>query len=85
MPTLVLADIHGNLPALEAVLAHPAELEQKEVVLRMLIESWQKQGLMGVEVYHPSQQKRGFAPLDAVVRRMGLLRFMYIQVVSNIS
>lgn len=24
MPTLVLADIHGNLPALEAVLAHPA-------------------------------------------------------------
>ena len=55
------------------VLAHPAELEQKEVVLRMLIESWQKQGLMGVEVYHPSQQKRGFAPLDAAVRRMGLL------------
>ena len=24
MPTLVLTDIHGNLPALEAVLAHPA-------------------------------------------------------------
>lgn len=24
MPTLVLADLHGNLPALEAVLAHPA-------------------------------------------------------------
>lgn len=55
------------------VLAHPAELEQKDVVLRMLIESWQKQGLMGVEVYHPSQQKRGFAQLDAMVRRMGLL------------
>ena len=55
------------------VLAHPAELEQKDAVLRMLIESWQKQGLMGVEVYHPSQQKRGFAPLDAAVRRMGLL------------
>ena len=55
------------------VLAHPAELEQKDVVLRMLIESWQKQGLMGVEVYHPSQQKRGYAQLDAMVRRMGLL------------
>ncbi len=55
------------------VLAHPAELELKETMLRMLIESWQRQGLMGVEVYHPSQQKRGFAPLDAAVRRMGLL------------
>ena len=55
------------------VLAHPAELEQKDAVLRMLIETWQKQGLMGVEVYHPSQQKRGFAQLDAMIRRMGLL------------
>lgn len=55
------------------VLAHPAELEQKDVILRMLIESWQKQGLMGVEVYHPSWQKRGYAQLDALVRRMGLL------------
>lgn len=55
------------------VLAHPAELEQKDAVLRMLIESWQKQGLMGVEVYHPSWQKRGYAQLDALVRRMGLL------------
>ena len=55
------------------VLAHPAELEQKDEVLRMLIESWQNQGLMGVEVYHPSQQKRSFAKLDAMVRRMGLL------------
>ena len=40
---------------------------------RMLIEAWQKQGLMGVEVYHPSQQKRSFAKLDAYVRRQGLL------------
>lgn len=55
------------------VLAHPAELEQKDETTRMLIENWQKQGLMGVEVYHPSQQKRGFAQLDAAVRRMGLL------------
>ena len=55
------------------VLAHPAELEQKDAVLRMLIETWQNQGLMGVEVYHPSQQKRGYPQLDAMVRRMGLL------------
>ena len=32
MPTLVLADIHGNLPALEAVLAHPAAQRCTDVV-----------------------------------------------------
>ena len=32
MPTLVLADIHGNLPALEAVLAHPAAQKCTDVV-----------------------------------------------------
>ena len=32
MPTLVLADVHGNLPALEAVLAHPAARRCTEVV-----------------------------------------------------
>ncbi len=55
------------------VLAHPAELEKDGMTLRMLIEAWQKQGLMGVEVYHPSQEKQGFAPLDGMIRRMGLL------------
>ncbi len=55
------------------VLAHPAELDIKETMLRMLIERWQQQGLQGVEVYHPSQKKRGFAQLDAAVRRMNLL------------
>ncbi len=55
------------------VLAHPAELEKDDMTLRMLIEVWQKQGLMGVEVYHPSQEKRGFAPLERMVRRMGLM------------
>lgn len=55
------------------VLAHPAELEKDDMTLRMLLENWQHQGLMGVEVYHPSQEQRGFAPLDAMVRRMGLL------------
>lgn len=55
------------------VLAHPAELGKDDSTLRMLLETWQKQGLMGVEVYHPSQMSRGFARLDAMVRRMGLL------------
>ena len=55
------------------VLAHPAELNKDDLTLRALIECWRKQGLMGVEVYHPSQQGRGFAALDAMSRRMGLL------------
>jgi predicted metal-dependent phosphoesterase TrpH len=55
------------------VLAHPAELEKDDMTLRMLLESWQKQGLMGVEVYHPSWENRGYATLDAMVRRMGFL------------
>lgn len=32
MPTLVLTDIHGNLPALEAVLAHPAAQACDEII-----------------------------------------------------
>lgn len=32
MPTLVIADVHGNLPALEAVLAHPAAQRCSDVV-----------------------------------------------------
>lgn len=55
------------------VLAHPAELEKDDLTLRALLKRWQEQGLMGVEVYHPSARGRGFAALDASVRRMGLL------------
>jgi len=55
------------------VLAHPAELEKDDVTLRTLLESWQQQGLMGVEVYHPSQMSRGFARLDSMARQMGFL------------
>lgn len=55
------------------VLAHPAELEKDDMTLLMLLESWQKQGLMGVEVYHPSWEHRGYASLDAMARRMGFL------------
>ncbi len=32
MPTLILADVHGNLPALEAVLAHPAARSCTDVI-----------------------------------------------------
>ncbi len=66
---LTLMRRNGFVP----VLAHPAELGLDDLTLRMLLESWQKQGLMGVEVYHPSQKGKGFGPLDAMVRRMGLL------------
>ena len=55
------------------VLAHPAELNRDDLTLRALLSAWQAQGLMGVEVYHPSQRGRGYAALDATVRRMGLL------------
>ncbi len=55
------------------VLAHPAELHKDELTLRTLLNTWKSQGLMGVEVYHPSQACRGFAHLDAAVRRMGFL------------
>ena len=32
MPTLVLTDLHGNLPALEAVLAHPAAAQCTDII-----------------------------------------------------
>ena len=66
---LPLLRLSGFVP----VLAHPAELEKDDMTLRMLLQSWQKQGLMGVEVYHPSWESRGYATLDAMVRRMGFL------------
>ncbi len=66
---LALLRRNGFVP----VLAHPAELEKDDMTLRVLLEAWQKQGLMGVEVYHPSQEQHGFAALDRMVRRMGLL------------
>lgn len=55
------------------VLAHPAQLEKDEPTLQMLLGHWQPMGLMGVEVFHPSQRSHGYAPLERMVRRMGLL------------
>lgn len=55
------------------VLAHPIQLGQDEPTLCALLKSWQEQGLMGVEVFHPSQTSHGYARLERMVRRMGFL------------
>lgn len=54
------------------VLAHPALLGKDEVTLRTLIAHRQRQGLMGVEVFHPSLAGRT-ASLEQMARNMGLL------------
>ncbi len=54
------------------VLAHPALLGKDDLTLRTLLTHWQTQGLMGVEVYHPTLLGRT-APLERMVRSMGLL------------
>lgn len=54
------------------VLAHPALLGKDDLTLRTLLERWQAQGLMGVEVYHPSLLGRT-ARLERMARSMGLL------------
>lgn len=55
------------------VLAHPIQLGKDETTLQSLLTYWQSLGLMGVEVYHPSQTAHGYGSLDRMVRRMGLL------------
>lgn len=55
------------------VLAHPAELGVSDQALTTLLGKWREMGLMGVEVYHPSQRKHGFDRLEALARRMDLL------------
>lgn len=54
------------------VLAHPALLGLDELTLRMLLKHWQVQGLMGVEVYHPSLRRRA-SRLERMARDMGFL------------
>ncbi len=54
------------------VLAHPALLKKEPAALRALMAHWQKQGLMGVEVFHPSLMG-STAHLERMARRMGLL------------
>jgi predicted metal-dependent phosphoesterase TrpH len=55
------------------VLAHPLLLGKEDHVLRMLVDSWKQQGLMGVEAYHPSAAPGRDAMLDRLARSMGLL------------
>lgn len=66
---LSLARSSGFVP----VLAHPALLGQESGALRALLRAWQRQGLMGVEVYHPAQPVDGYEALLHDVRRLGLL------------
>lgn len=54
------------------VLAHPALLGKDDMTLRILLGHWQQQGLMGVEVFHPSLAGRT-AQLEQTARRMSLL------------
>jgi len=65
---LPLMRANGFVP----VLAHPVLLDKDETTLRMLLAHWQEQGLMGVEVYHPSSQGRT-ASLERMTRGLGLL------------
>lgn len=55
------------------VLAHPIQLGKDDVTLQSLLGWWQSLGLMGVEVYHPSQSGHGFGALEQMVRRKGML------------
>ena len=54
------------------MLAHPRELELPDEQLACLAERWQRQGLRGLEVWHPSAAAGGFAPLERLARN-GLL------------
>lgn len=54
------------------VLAHPALLGKDDVTLRALLTHWKEQGLMGVEVYHPSLLGRTVR-LERMARELGLM------------
>ena len=55
------------------VLAHPMRMRLSEPMLTALIESLHSEGLMGIEVYHPSASRRGIRFLQAIARRNGML------------
>lgn len=55
------------------VLAHPALLQKDDVTLRALLTQWKDQGLLGIEVYHPSMTGRGYDRLERMTRSLGLL------------
>ena len=55
------------------VLAHPGLMKMGQSTLDSLLEAWQKQGLAGVEAYHPGHQANHVAHLERFARRHGLL------------
>ena len=55
------------------VLAHPLSLEVEEMRLVSLLKHWQRKGLMGMEVYHPSAMGGEYVALERIARRMNLL------------
>ena len=55
------------------VLAHPRELGIADEILEDLVRTWTDQGLMGMEVYHPSAGRKGFESLENMARRYKLL------------
>lgn len=55
------------------VLAHPARLPLATAQRPALIQSLQDQGLLGIEVFHPSASRRDVNELYALAKRQGLL------------
>ncbi|MBR6953410.1 MAG: PHP domain-containing protein [Clostridia bacterium] len=66
---LCLAQEAGWVP----VLAHPRHLHLADEMLESLLDAWQRQGLQGMEVYHPSARLSGYETLERMARRRGLL------------
>lgn len=58
---------------LVVVLAHPMLLGLSEPVLLAQLLDWQRNGLMGVEAFHPSASHAQARALEAFARREGLL------------
>ena len=56
-----------------SVLAHPMEMRMSDMNIEALVCEWKKQGLCGIEVYHPSADNRKLPFLYALARREGLL------------
>ena len=55
------------------VLAHPARIGLEPQALEALVGFLQEEGLLGVEVYHPSASRRDTRAFEAMARRRGLL------------
>ncbi len=54
------------------VLAHPCELKIDYSNLRSLVNAWISQGLMGIEVYHPTSVQLGYETLRRLAKDYGL-------------